>query len=174
MGRLTAVALGLVLAIPSLALAQTPLASEPLCGRLNMIDAGRGVLIVTGDDDRLLTVRAADVRDQLATLVLGDDVVVMTSPGLGADEYRALAIHREWVRGGAVDAWRCLRGFVLSASPQTVVVRTVDGEIVAADRRGAVQDVGDVIRGERVAVVGRVVGSDPSALTATRIRRLPR
>jgi len=173
MGRLPAVAVGILLAMPSLAGAQVPVGGEPLCARLNMVDAGRGVLIVTADDNRLVTLRAADVRDQLATLAPGEDVVVMTSPGLGADDYRAMAIHREWVRGRA-DAWRCLRGFVLSASPETMVVRTGDGEIIAADRRTAVQDVRDVLRGERVAVVGRVVGADPTALAATRIRLLPR
>jgi len=173
MSRLSAVAVGILLAIPSLAGAQVPVAGEPLCARLNVVDTGRGVLIVTADDDRLLTVRAADVRDQLAMLAPGEDVVVMTTPGLATGDYRATAIHREWVRG-RVDAWRCLRGFVLSASPETLVVRTGDGEIVAADRRAALQDVRDVLRGERVAVVGRVVGADPTALAATRIRLLPR
>jgi hypothetical protein len=172
MRRLPAAAVAILLAIPSLSGAQVPVVGEPLCARLNMVDAGRGVLIVTADD-RLVTVRAADVGDQLAVLAPGEDVVVMTSPGFGADDYRATAIHREWVRG-RVDAWRCLRGFVLSASPETVVVRTGDGEIVAADRRAAVQDVRDVLRGERVVVVGRVVGADPTALAATRIRLLPR
>lgn len=173
---LTALAVALGLASSSPALAQlAPGAGEPLCARLNMVDTGRGVLIVTDDDDRLLTVRASDFRDQLGALEPGDDVVVMTSPGPGLEGYRAVAIHRDWGgRGRATDAWRCLRGWVLSASRTALVVRTSDGEIVTADRSAAAQDVRDVFRGERVAVVGRTVGTDPTSLAAARIRRLPR
>jgi hypothetical protein len=168
-------ACALGVAIPSLGLAQSPPpVDELLCGRVNVVDAGGGMLVVTTDDERLLTVRVPQAGDQLAVLQPGEDVVMVASPGLGGHEYRAQAIYREWSRGRGPDAWRCLRGHVLSASPETVVVRTPGGEIVATDRRAAAQDVRDVFRGERVAIVGRVIGTDPTTLAATRIRLLPR
>jgi hypothetical protein len=144
-----------------------PVAGKPVCARLNYVAPGSGTLVVTTDDERLLTVNAATASgDRLVDLSVGESVILVGVPGASSDRFVATSVRRQaWRAERAGEAWQCFHGHVLSADWRSVMVRAPDGAVVTVDRREAIQDTANLVRGQRVTVVGTVRSLAPPRMS---------
>jgi hypothetical protein len=164
----SALALGLAMAAsPVGAFQLVPVAGKPVCARLNYVATGSGTLVVTTDDERLLTVSAAAASgDRLADLNVGEGVILVGVPGADPDRFVATSVRRQAWRGErSAEAWQCFHGHVLSADWRSVMVRAPDGAVVTVERREAIQDTVNLVRGQRVTVVGVVRSMTPPRMS---------
>jgi hypothetical protein len=164
-----ALALSLALAAPAAEAADAlPFTAQPVCGRVQLTDSGGRTIVLATDRGAPFVVDTSVVpADVSAALAVGQEVVVLASPGTEPARLIAHGVEfQTWQAAGGAGPWRCIHGDVLTAEGPELRVRLDDGNVVVVDRSRVVEDVADVYRGERVTVIGKLTALNPAGMLA--------